>query len=259
MEDWKLEPAHDVGLHGLERYQSAQRESGLIESGVRLVWWAFLRGVFRVWNRLHVVGREHLPAEPPFVLVANHASHLDALLLTAALPLRWRDLTFPIAARDVFFESHPLAAFTATFVNAIPVYRRATSGRGLGDLRARLQSDPCVFVLFPEGTRTRTGAMNRFKPGVGMLVAGSAVPVVPCHIEGAYQAMPPNRWLLRPSRLTIRLGPARSFPDLPNEREGWDECARRLEEAVRALAPPGGEPGAEPVGRASDPPGSRAN
>ena len=131
MEDWKLEPAHDLGLRGLERSCSAKRESGLIESGLRLAWWSFLRATFRTWNRLRVIGREHLPAEPPFVLVANHASHLDALLLTAALPLRWRDLTFPIAARDVFFESQALAAVTAAFVNALPVSRRAASGKGV--------------------------------------------------------------------------------------------------------------------------------
>jgi 1-acyl-sn-glycerol-3-phosphate acyltransferase len=110
MEDWKLEPAHDLGLRGMARYRSTRREGGLIESTVRLAWWALLRGVFRTWNRLQVCGREHLPSRPPFILVANHASHLDALVLTAALPLRWRDQTFPMAASDVFFEIHPLAA-----------------------------------------------------------------------------------------------------------------------------------------------------
>src|SRR5437763_5654328 len=108
MEDWKLDPAHDLGLHGMERYRSHLHEGGLIESSVRLVWWSLLRITFRLWNRLQIIGREHLPAQPPFVLVANHASHLDALLLTAALPVRWRDQTFPIAARDVFFEKPAL-------------------------------------------------------------------------------------------------------------------------------------------------------
>lgn len=237
MEDWKLEPAHDFGLHGMERYRSHLREGGLIESSVRLVWWSLLRITFRLWNRLQVIGREHLPAQPPFVLVANHASHIDALLLTAALPVRWRDQTFPIAARDVFFERPALAAFAATVINAIPIYRRATSGQGLAGLRQRLLSEPCIFVLFPEGKRTRNGEMNRFKPGIGMLVAGTSVPVVPCRIHGAFEAMPPNQWLLRPSPLTIRLGPAQVFADLPNERAGWNRCAERLEQAVKVLAP----------------------
>jgi 1-acyl-sn-glycerol-3-phosphate acyltransferase len=237
MKDWDLEPARDLGLSGMNRYRSPWRESGLIESGARLLWWVLLRTTFRTWNRLTVVGREYLPAQPPFVLVANHASHLDAPLLTNALPLRWRDQTFPIAARDVFFERYSLAAFSAMFINAIPVFRSVARGRGLADMRERLLGEPCIMLLFPEGTRTRTGEINRFKSGVGMLVAGTSVPVVPCHIQGAFEAMPPNGWLLRPKRLTIRLGPAQTFVEVANKREGWDECAECLEQAVRSLAP----------------------
>jgi 1-acyl-sn-glycerol-3-phosphate acyltransferase len=248
MEEWKLEPAHDLGLRGMERYRSHRREGGLVESSVRLVWWSMLRGLFRTWNRLQIIGREHLPAEPPFVLVANHASHLDALLLTAVLPLRWRDQTFPLAAHDVFFESHPKAAFAATFINAMSVHRRGVTRHGLASLRARLLGEPCVFLLFPEGARTRTGAMNRFKPGIGMLVAGTSVPVVPCYICGAFEAMPANRWVLRPNRLLIRVGPPQTFAELPNERSGWDLSAQRLEHAIVELASQGASSGAGNTG-----------
>jgi 1-acyl-sn-glycerol-3-phosphate acyltransferase len=244
MEDWKLEPAHDLGLSGMDRYRSHRREGGLVESSVRLVWWSVLRGIFRGWNRLNIIGREHLPVEPPFVLVANHASHLDALLLTAALPLRWRDRTFAIAARDVFFENQAVAAFASTVINAFPVCRQASGGHGLANFRQRMLAEACIFVLFPEGARTRDGDMHRFKPGVGMLVSGTSVPVVPCHIQGAFKAMPAHGWILRPTRLTIRLGPPQTFTELVNERSGWDRCAERLELAVKALAT-AGEPAAD--------------
>ncbi len=237
MEDWDLEPARDLGLSGMNRLRSPWRESGLIESGARLLWWVLLRTTFRTWNGLKVIGRENLPAEPPFVLVANHTSHLDAPLLTSALPLTWRDQAFPIAARDVFFERYSLAAFSAMFINAIPLFRSVNGGRGLAEMRERLLGEPCIMLLFPEGTRTRTGVMNRFKSGVGMLVAGTSVPVVPCHIQGAFAAMPPNGWWLRPKRVTIRLGPAQTFREVTNKREGWNECAECLEQAVRSLAP----------------------
>lgn len=236
MDDWKLVPARDLDLAGMDRCRSARRESGLIESGARLVWWTMLRTTFRTWNRLTVIGREHLPAQPSFVLVANHASHLDALLLASVLPLRWRDQTFPIAARDVFFERYSLAAFSAIVINAIPVFRSASGNRGLGEMRERLLREPCIIVLFPEGKRTRTGEMNRFKAGVGMLVAGTSVPVVPCHIHGAFEAMPPGCWLWRPRRVTIRLGRAQTFAELAHKREGWNLCADSLEQAVRSLA-----------------------
>jgi 1-acyl-sn-glycerol-3-phosphate acyltransferase len=237
LDDWELAPARDLGVSGMDRYRHPLRESGLVESSARLLWWLLLRTAFRTWNRLTVVGREHLPHQPPLVLVANHGCHLDAPLLSTLLPLRWRDRTFPIAARDVFFERHWLAAFSAMFVNALPVFRGVTGRHGLADMRDRLLSERCILMLFPEGTRTRTGSMNRFKPGVGMLVAGTEVPVVPCYIQGGFEAMPPGRRFVRPKRISIRVGPPHQFADLANDRSGWDQCAQRLEQAVLALAP----------------------
>lgn len=236
MDDWKLEPARDQHLEPMERYRSSQREGGLFESIMRLGWWIFLRTAFRIWNRLQVRGREHLPANPSFVIVANHASHLDAPLLTSILPLGLRDQTFPIAARDVFFERLSLAAFSAVFVNAFPVARGASGRHFLSDVRDRLLSQPSVVILFPEGTRTRTGEMNAFKSGIGMLVAGTEIPVVPCFIDGARRAMPPEAWLARPRKLSIRIAPPVDFRDLKNDRDGWDQCAKKLEEVVRSLA-----------------------
>lgn len=237
MDDWNLKPAQDLGLRGMNRLRSPRRESGLVESVARLPWWLMVRTTLRTWNRLMVIGREHLPAEPPFMLVANHSSHLDALLLTTILPLRWRGQVFPLAAHDVFFEHYSLAAFSSLFLNAIPVLRNAPQRRGLNEVRERMIDDSCVMVLFPEGTRSRTGAMNSFKPGVGMLIAGTPVPVIPCHIHGAFEAMPPHGRFPRPKRITVRFGPAQTFQATVNKRDGWEECAARLEHAVRSLAP----------------------
>jgi len=235
MDAWQLEPARDLGKSGMDRYRCLQRESGLVESSMRLMWWLFLRTAFRAWNGLTIRGGENLPAKPPFVLVANHGGHLDALLLSTLLPLRLRDVTFPMAARDVFFEQRWLAAFSALVLNALPVFRGAAGRHSWADMRARLLDDQCILILFPEGTRTRTGVMGEFKPGVGMLVAETPVPVVPCHIAGAYEAMPPGTAFIRPRRINIRLGPPQLFHDAPNSREGWEHCAQRLQEAVSNL------------------------
>jgi len=235
VEDWKLEPAHDHGLVPLERYRSLRREGGLPESLLRLGWWSILRGTFRVWNRLSVSGQEHLPAQPSFVLVANHASHLDALVLGSMLPLRLRDRVFPLAAHDVFFERQATAAFASAVFNALPVKRRATRV-GLTPLRERLLAEPSVYILFPEGGRTRDGAMMPFKSGIGQLVAGTSVPVLPCHLDGTFAALPAGQWLLRPRRITARIGAPLVFDNIANDRSGWDAIAGRLEEEVKQLA-----------------------
>ncbi len=60
-------------------------------------------------------------------------------------------------------------------------------------LRTTLTSHDDCFLIFPEGTRSRSGTMGHFKPGIGMLVAGTEIPVVPCHIRGTQQAWPSDK------------------------------------------------------------------
>ena len=236
MEDWKLEPARDIALKGAERHRSYDRESGLVANVARFAWWAMMRTSLKVLHRLEVVGRENLPDEPSFVLVANHASHLDAMVLGSTLPLRMRDQLFPLAAGDVFFETPALAAFSATVLNALPVWRKKVGPHAIQDLRKRLIKQPSVYILFPEGGRTRDGRMKPFKGGIGMMTAGTSVPVVPCHLQGTFQAFPPNTKLPRLHKVTVQIGKPRVFTDQENKRSGWDEVTRILEDDVRGLA-----------------------
>ena len=62
------------------------------------------------------------------IYFANHTSHLDALVLGATLPLKLRDQLFPLATGDVFFHTPALAAFSATVLNALPVWRKKVGG-----------------------------------------------------------------------------------------------------------------------------------
>jgi 1-acyl-sn-glycerol-3-phosphate acyltransferase len=234
-DNWTYEPAHDFGLSLRDRTRCLKRESGLIETASHLLCGAMTRSYLRLWHRLRIVGREHLPAKPPFVLIGNHASHLDALIMAAPLPLTIRDHVFPLAAGDTFFEKATTSLFAASFLNALPLWRRKCAPHALTELRTRLVDEPCGFILFPEGTRSRDGAMAPFKAGMGMLVAGLDVPVVPCHIAGAFAALPPECRLPRPRRIELRIGSALRFGYLPNERAGWEEAAGGCEAAVREL------------------------
>ena len=236
MDDWKLAPARDLGLTGLQRSRSLRRESGLVESAARLAVWAGLRASLRLFHRLKVHGKENLPAAPPFVMAANHASHLDALVLGAALPLMWRDNVFPIAAGDVFFQRRGIAALTTALVNALPVWRRRPGAHATQTLRQRLVEDSCIYILFPEGGRTRDGTMQPFKAGVGMMAAGTPAPVVPCYLHGTFEAFPPGGVVPRLRRITLHIGQPLSFAAASNDHAGWTEAARAVEEAVRRLA-----------------------
>ena len=235
MEPWNLEPAHDTGLTPSERFRSVRRESGLLESLTHHACFSLIRSYFAIAHRLTIVGREKLPMHGPFVLAANHCSHLDALALGAALTPRHRERAFPIAAGDVFFQTKATSTFSAIMLNALPMWRKNCGPHALADLRLKLQEERAIFIIFPEGGRSRNGSMMPFKHGLGMLVAETNVPVVPCGLIGTFEALPPERNIPRPVAIKLTIGDPVQFPLTANDRTGWSEVARSVESRVRDL------------------------
>ncbi len=235
MQDWKLEPARDLGLDNRQRLRSVERENFLLDSALHLVWWPLVWSYLKLGHRLEVRGRRHIPLDLPFILVANHSSHLDALVLAALLPVRLRDRVFLIAAGDLFFENSIRAVLSTSVLNALPMWRKKCGPGSIQVLRRRLVEDPCGYVLFPEGTRSRDGTMSSFKPGLGCLVAETKVPVVPCHLDGTFHSLPPHRKLPRFRKIVLTIGEPLIFPSVKNDRPGWEEIARVTQTAVRRL------------------------
>ena len=236
MEEWRFEPAHDFGLSAEQRRLSLRREVGLESAISCFLWRSITRVYLAIAHRLKISGRENLPANAPFILVANHASHLDAIILGGILPLRFVGAVFPIAAGDTFFTKRASSIFATAFMNALPIWRKNCGAHSLEDLRERLLKGACVYLLFPEGTRTRTGEVAPFKPGLGRLVAGTNIPIVPCYLDGTFAALPASRTVPRWKKISARIGKPLLFADTTNDRAGWQSLAATVEEAVRALA-----------------------
>jgi 1-acyl-sn-glycerol-3-phosphate acyltransferase len=235
MEPWEFQPARDTGLTPGERFRSVRRESGLLESLAHQVWFSLVRSYFAVAHRLTIEGREKLPPHGPFVLAANHCSHLDALALGAALIPRHRERAFPIAAGDVFFQTKVTSTFSAIMLNALPMWRKNCGPHALADLRRKLQEERAIFIIFPEGGRSRNGSMMPFKHGLGMLVAEVKIPVVPCGLVGTFDALPPHRKLPRLRAIKLIIGNLLEFASTANDRNGWSQIAAIVESSVRDL------------------------
>jgi len=240
MKPWKYEPAGDLGLPPTDRWRSTRRENGYLSWFLQQSTLGLAAGWLRSWHRLEIVGREHLPAEPPFVLVANHASHLDIFALITVLPGRWRTLAYAVSAGDTFFKNPASSWVAAHALNALPLWRRGGGTHALQDLRKRLCERQEILVLFPEGTRTRSGVMGEFKSGIGRVVAGTPVPVVPCFLEGCYGALAAGHRWPRPCQVKVRVGEPLRFEQIRDEKAGWLKIREELQEAVRKLAAPTG-------------------
>jgi 1-acyl-sn-glycerol-3-phosphate acyltransferase len=144
-----------------------------------------------IWSavNVHTHGKRNLEdLEAPFIVIANHSSHLDACLVFGGLPRRLSRNLSAGAAADYFFDAWYKSLSTALFFNAFPVDRGGL--RNHRGMAGALLSDGVPLLIFPEGTRTRSGAMGRFTPGAAALSISRDVPILPIALVGAYAAMP---------------------------------------------------------------------
>lgn len=168
--------------------------------------------------------------EPPVLFVANHTSHLDTALLLSTLPDEWRRRTTVAAAADYFFDVWWRAVGSALVFNTFPIDRH---GGGLTSTPAELLADGWNIVVFPEGSRSPDGWMQRFRPGAAWLAVQHGVPVVPIGIRGSYAAMPRGRGWPVPGRPPVKVRFGR--PIRPGEDESFRDLAGRIQQAVAAL------------------------
>jgi 1-acyl-sn-glycerol-3-phosphate acyltransferase len=147
------------------------------------------RTVLTLTGGLRVRGAAGLPAGP-CVIVANHSSHADTAALIAALPARRCPAV--AAAADYWFRGGPRSRVCRALCGAFPVRR---SGGGSADLAAAacLLSAGRDVIVYPEGTRSRDGAIGEFHRGAARLAAAAGVPLVPAGISGTSALLPPGR------------------------------------------------------------------
>jgi len=235
MNEWDYEPAADLELSLRERLREFPREPHLWMYALRVLAALLQRAWLKLYHRLEICGAERLPVGQSFVIVANHQSHLDAPSLAAAIPMKWLHRAFPAAAADYFFKSTPKSAFYSVVFNALPFERKSKGAQSLAVCRELLQNKGNILIIFPEGTRGTSDEVDRFRSGIGRLVEGTDVPVVPCNLQGAAQAFPKGAALPRPRKLVLHIGEPKSYG---NMSPGWDTVeyiANDLRKIVAAL------------------------
>jgi len=208
----------------------------MLVSGVRSLAALIIRAWLRSYHRFEIVGQENLRTNRSVVIVANHCSHLDTACLLAALPLRKLHRAFPAAATDYFFQSIPRLWVAAVVVNALPFARQMHARQSLSVCGQLLADSGTILVIFPEGTRSTTGEIQEFKCGIGALLAGRDVAVVPCFIDGSFRAWPKGRRLPRPGKVRLIVGQPRNYRTRSADKIEIAAIAAELRDAVTELS-----------------------
>jgi 1-acyl-sn-glycerol-3-phosphate acyltransferase len=160
--------------------------------------------VLRLLFRMRVIGAENIPPEGPALLAANHVSVLDPPVVGSGAS---RPLQF-MAKAELF--RIPLLGRLIRGLNAYPVEREGADAGALRHALLLLREGKALLV-FPEGTRGTEGALQRGRPGAGMLAALSEAPVVPVYVEGTGRVLPRGATRMRRWPITVRYGPPLRF------------------------------------------------
>jgi 1-acyl-sn-glycerol-3-phosphate acyltransferase len=204
----------------------------------------YARPARRYFQPFVLEGREQLRGlRGPAIFIGNHASHLDSAAIAAAIPWRYRAHTYWGSAADRWFlkgrtQWWKQGWWRSLAYASFPIQR----GGGSGTLAyAEWLIDRGASIgIFPEGTRTTTGSLGRFKPGTAILALRKLVPVVPIYMDGLHRLLPKGSQDARPGPVRVRIGaPIRFAPgtEVAEATRTLQHAMQALREECRALRP----------------------
>jgi 1-acyl-sn-glycerol-3-phosphate acyltransferase len=204
----------------------------------RLGWLGF-RAMFAVYFRWRVFNPERVPLTGGVILASNHASFLDPPLVGSGLH---RDINY--LARDSLFRFPGIGALLRSW-NSVPVDRDGGGAAGLKAILERLLAGGAI-ILFPEGTRTTDGRLQKARSGIGLTVIKSDAVVIPVRTFGTFEAYGKKHKFPRPKKVAVKYGEPMRFEKLRAEakdcskqrlKEIYQEVADEIMEAIAKLEP----------------------
>ena len=180
--------------------------------------------------------REKLPQKGPAIIVANHNSHLDTLVLINLLPLKLLHWIHPVAAADYFLKNKVIAWFAKSIIGIIPILRQGTNKKidPLLPCYEALDNNQ-ILILFPEGTRGEPEQLSNFKKGISYLAEKYPhVPITPIFMHGLGKSLPKGESLFVPFFCDVFVGNALYW------QQDREKFMHTLTQQFEALASEGG-------------------
>ena len=197
---------------------------------------SFMRNIFSVLYRTTWHGLENLPKEGPVIVASNHVSFFDPPLVGCSAPRE-----FHFLARETLM-GNPVSAWLLPRLNVIGVDREG--GKDAGAVRQVMKSlkEGKVLVIFPEGTRSRDGSLQKAKAGIGLLACRTRAQILPARVFGAYEVYNRHRKIPKVrGRIQVVYGRCLR-PDEYDPGKGADErfqvAINRIMDAIATLVVP---------------------
>ena len=187
--------------------------------------WCIARSILDVLGHLEVYGNENIPLQGGVLLVSNHRSLIDPIIIGAAAP---RELHF--LGEDTYFHI-PCIGWFCTRLNGIPIKRENPGWQSLKKVISRLKMGKALLI-FPEGTRSPDGTLGVVKDGASFVIRHANVPTIPVFLKGSERFMPPGSKFIHPAKLSVTFGHPLDFTAL----EGIDqkhELHRRISGQIK--------------------------
>ena len=195
-------------------------------------YWVTTRHVRRYCQPFTKEGRENLKDfKGGAIIIANHSSHFDTPVVLSSLPESIRSRIVIAAAADKFYGSRKKRTWWySLFMNTFPVHR----GGGTKQLEypTSLLKSGWSILIYPEGGRSRSGQIARFKAGPAIMAMAAGVPVIPVYIEGLRNVMPKGQRTPQPAAVHARVGKPVSLEGIASV----SDATTTLENAMRELA-----------------------
>ncbi|HEX7765743.1 MAG TPA: lysophospholipid acyltransferase family protein [Nitrospira sp.] len=187
---------------------------------------------------LNIRHRARIPLKGPAIVVSNHNSHLDTLVLMTLLPWPLLRQLRPVAAKDYFLSNRVLAWFALNIMHIIPLEREIIDRHQdpLAACSEALQNGD-ILILFPEGSRGDPEQMGTFKTGIAHLAKRNPeVPIIPIFLHGLGKALPKGEAILVPFFCDVFIGESISWS---GDRTSF---MTSLEQGIKTLAEEGYRP-----------------
>ena len=198
----------------------------LVHAPFRVAMWCY--------HGISAAGTENVLGNMPCVITPNHTSNLDNVAIFASLPWRCVNTVCSVAAKDYFFNNPVLAIIARLVANGIPLDHKGANKRGLRMCARKLRAGGSI-IIFPEGTRTKTGEVGRFKPGAVALCRGLKVPVIPTYLKGTFESLSRFSSFPRARKITVTYGEPIRFWEGDLAELDHKAAAKLLEDRVREL------------------------